>query len=239
MVLLGNAFWKRQFIAVPFEKRLLLLPHCFKHAEGCPRRVPTSSASTAKNAALLDRRLQGPGETARLGQGARRRRVADRPQDHRRGPRRRESWGSPASNVLEKAIDKISLLRRPGVRSCRSIPGTARTRVSHFESWGWDGPRASTSRSSGAADHHLHPAPDAGRQQDRHERIFLAGSSRVARAKDPLEKARTRSRESRKTSPTTPSTPTAASEFRPFITLAAFHPRSSGEIQRTGHRAPR
>lgn len=36
MVLIGNFFWKRQFIATPFEKRLLLLPHCLKHAAGCP-----------------------------------------------------------------------------------------------------------------------------------------------------------------------------------------------------------
>ncbi len=36
MVLVGNFFWKQQFLATPFEKRLLLLPHCLKHAEGCP-----------------------------------------------------------------------------------------------------------------------------------------------------------------------------------------------------------
>ncbi|WP_298866843.1 polyprenyl synthetase family protein [uncultured Gimesia sp.] len=36
MVLIGNFFWKRQFLAIPFERRLLLLPHCLKHAEGCP-----------------------------------------------------------------------------------------------------------------------------------------------------------------------------------------------------------
>ena len=36
MVLIGNFFWKRQFLATPFEKRLLLLPHCLKHAAGCP-----------------------------------------------------------------------------------------------------------------------------------------------------------------------------------------------------------
>lgn len=35
-VLIGNFFWKRQFMAIPFERRLLLLPHCLKHAEGCP-----------------------------------------------------------------------------------------------------------------------------------------------------------------------------------------------------------
>lgn len=36
MVMIGNFFWKRQLMAVPFERRLLLLPHCLKHAEGCP-----------------------------------------------------------------------------------------------------------------------------------------------------------------------------------------------------------
>ncbi len=36
MVLLGNFFWKQQTLAIPFERRLLLLPHCLKHAEGCP-----------------------------------------------------------------------------------------------------------------------------------------------------------------------------------------------------------
>lgn len=36
MVLVGNFFWKQQFISIPFERRMLLLPHCLKHAEGCP-----------------------------------------------------------------------------------------------------------------------------------------------------------------------------------------------------------
>ena len=36
MVLVGNFFWKQQFLAIPFERRLLLLPHCLKHADGCP-----------------------------------------------------------------------------------------------------------------------------------------------------------------------------------------------------------
>jgi len=35
-VLIGNFFWKRQFLSVPFDRRMLLLPHCLKHAEGCP-----------------------------------------------------------------------------------------------------------------------------------------------------------------------------------------------------------
>lgn len=36
MVLIGNFIWKRNFLATPFDKRLLLLPHCLKHADGCP-----------------------------------------------------------------------------------------------------------------------------------------------------------------------------------------------------------
>lgn len=36
MVMIGNYFWKKQFLSVPFERRMLLLPHCLKHAEGCP-----------------------------------------------------------------------------------------------------------------------------------------------------------------------------------------------------------
>lgn len=36
MVVLASAFWRDQIAAVPFERRLFLLPHCLKHAEGCP-----------------------------------------------------------------------------------------------------------------------------------------------------------------------------------------------------------
>jgi geranylgeranyl pyrophosphate synthase len=36
MVLLSNEFWREQVSAIDFKRRLLLLPHCLKHAEGCP-----------------------------------------------------------------------------------------------------------------------------------------------------------------------------------------------------------
>ena len=36
MVMLATAFWQDQVAAVPPSRRLFLLPHCFKHAEGCP-----------------------------------------------------------------------------------------------------------------------------------------------------------------------------------------------------------
>jgi geranylgeranyl pyrophosphate synthase len=36
MVALATSFWKEQVAGVPYERRLFLLPHCLKHAEGCP-----------------------------------------------------------------------------------------------------------------------------------------------------------------------------------------------------------
>ncbi|MEX0866684.1 MAG: DUF116 domain-containing protein, partial [Pirellulales bacterium] len=36
MVVFISEFWRDQVSAVPPERRLLLLPHCLKHAEGCP-----------------------------------------------------------------------------------------------------------------------------------------------------------------------------------------------------------
>jgi geranylgeranyl diphosphate synthase type II len=36
MVMLTNEFWREQVAAIPFNRRLMLLPHCLKNAEGCP-----------------------------------------------------------------------------------------------------------------------------------------------------------------------------------------------------------
>ena len=36
MVCLSNEFWREQVQALDFKRRLLLMPHCLKHAEGCP-----------------------------------------------------------------------------------------------------------------------------------------------------------------------------------------------------------
>ncbi len=36
MVMLTSAFWEDQLSAIPPSRRLFLLPHCLKHAEGCP-----------------------------------------------------------------------------------------------------------------------------------------------------------------------------------------------------------
>lgn len=36
VVMIANEFWREQVQAIPFNRRLLLLPHCLKNAEGCP-----------------------------------------------------------------------------------------------------------------------------------------------------------------------------------------------------------
>ena len=36
MVMLATEFYREQIAAIPPERRLFLLPHCLKHAEGCP-----------------------------------------------------------------------------------------------------------------------------------------------------------------------------------------------------------
>ena len=36
MVCVANEFWREQVQAIDFKRRLLLLPHCLKNAEGCP-----------------------------------------------------------------------------------------------------------------------------------------------------------------------------------------------------------
>jgi geranylgeranyl pyrophosphate synthase len=36
MVMLASEFWREQVAATPPSRRLFLLPHCLKHAEGCP-----------------------------------------------------------------------------------------------------------------------------------------------------------------------------------------------------------
>ena len=36
MVVLSSCFWEEQIKSVPHSRRLFLMPHCLKHAEGCP-----------------------------------------------------------------------------------------------------------------------------------------------------------------------------------------------------------
>ncbi|MCZ7644247.1 MAG: polyprenyl synthetase family protein [Planctomycetota bacterium] len=39
MVMLNNEYWREEFAAVPFEKRLFSMPHCLKQAENCTAKL--------------------------------------------------------------------------------------------------------------------------------------------------------------------------------------------------------
>ena len=39
MVMLNNEYWRDEFAAVPFEKRLFSMPHCLKQAENCTAKM--------------------------------------------------------------------------------------------------------------------------------------------------------------------------------------------------------
>lgn len=116
MVEVASQFWSSQVAAVPFERRLFLLPHCLKHAEGCPADYDDFGLDCRKCGAC---------------------RIADfRTQAEELGYKVLVAEGSPivlkiivggyvdaivgvaCLNVLEKAIDKILLAGIP----CLAVP---------------------------------------------------------------------------------------------------------------------
>ncbi len=116
MVEVASHFWSSQVAAVPFERRLFLLPHCLKHAEGCPADYDDFGLDCRKCGAC---------------------RIADfRTQAEELGYKVLVAEGSPivlkiivggyvdaivgvaCLNVLEKAIDKILLAGIP----CLAVP---------------------------------------------------------------------------------------------------------------------
>lgn len=116
MVALATHFWTAQVASVPFERRLFLLPHCLKHAEGCPADYDEFGLDCRKCGAC---------------------RIADfRTRAEELGYKVLVAEGSPivlkiivsgyvdaivgvaCLNVLEKAIDKILLAGIP----CMAVP---------------------------------------------------------------------------------------------------------------------
>jgi len=134
MVTLATAFWKDQVAAVPFDRRLFLLPHCLKHAEGCPADYDDFG---------LDCRRCGACSIADF-----------RTKAEEMGYKVLVAEGSPivlkiivsghvdaivgvaCLNVLEKAIDKILLAGIP----CMAIPllSSDCRNTSVDEDWVWD-----------------------------------------------------------------------------------------------------
>lgn len=116
MVVLATEFWRDQVAAVPPSRRLFLLPHCLKHAEGCPAEYDDFGLDCERCGACSIADFRGDAE--KLGHKVL---VAE---------------GSPivlkiivsgyvdaivgvaCLNVLEKAIDKILLAGIP----CMAVP---------------------------------------------------------------------------------------------------------------------
>ena len=116
MVMISSAFWEDSLKSVPPERRLFLLPHCLKHAEGCPAEYDQFGMNCKECGACS---------------------IADfRGLDEEMGYRVLVAEGSPVVmkiivggyvdavvgvaclNVLEKAIDKVLLAGIP----CMAVP---------------------------------------------------------------------------------------------------------------------
>ncbi len=116
MVVLSSEFWRDGVASVPPERRLFLLPHCLKHAEGCPADYDQFGMNCKKCGACSIADFRGTAEAM--------------------GYRVLVAEGSPVVmkiiiggyvdavigvaclNVLEKAIDKILLAGIP----CMAVP---------------------------------------------------------------------------------------------------------------------
>ena len=116
MVVLASEFWRDQVSAVPTARRLFLLPHCLKHAQGCPADYDEYGLDCVKCGACSIADFRGTAEAM--------------------GYKVLVAEGSPlvlkiivsghvdaivgvaCLNVLEKAIDKILLAGIP----CLAVP---------------------------------------------------------------------------------------------------------------------
>ena len=87
MVCIANEFWREQVQAIDFKRRLAAVAALPQERRGLPRRLRRVRPRLPEVRRLLRRRLQDQGRGSRL-QGARLRRHADRPEDHRQRPRR-------------------------------------------------------------------------------------------------------------------------------------------------------
>jgi geranylgeranyl pyrophosphate synthase len=134
MVALATAFWHDQVSAVPPSRRLFLLPHCLKHAEGCPADYDDFGLECKKCGACSIADFRGAAEAL--------------------GYKVLVAEGSPivlkiivsgyvdaivgvaCLNVLEKAIDKILLAGIP----CMAVPllSSDCRNTSVDESWVWE-----------------------------------------------------------------------------------------------------
>lgn len=227
MVMIGNFFWKQQFLAIPFERRMLLLPHCLKHAEGCPAEYSEFGLDCERCGACS---------------------IADyKVRAEQLGYKVLVAEGSPVVlkivvsgyidgilgvaclNVLEKAIDKILIAGVPSYAVPLHSGDCMNTTLD--EAWVWD-----------VLDKY-EPLPD--KPTTSYVPLMRASSKMFEDDFDRLC-PRVRTREG-----VNAESPVAFTEaisydwlanggkrFRPFITLAAWHAASSREILTVGMETP-
>ncbi len=142
MVLLGNAFWKRQLLSVPYERRLLLLPQNLEHHQECSEEYPrfrrngeahgNTHREHCRACSLEDYKIRaeklGYKVLAVEGTPTVLKPIVEGSVDG--------IVGIASLSVLEKAIDKILLT---GVPSC-AIPlhSDDSRNITHDEAWVWD-----------------------------------------------------------------------------------------------------
>ena len=116
MVVLSSEFWRDQVAATPFSRRLLLLPHCLKHAQGCPAEYDELGldCSTCGACSIADFRAKAEdlGYKVLIAEGS--------PLVMKIivGGYVDAIVGVACLNVLEKAIDKVLLAGIP----CMAVP---------------------------------------------------------------------------------------------------------------------
>ena len=227
MVMIGNFFWKTQFLAIPFERRMLLLPHCLKHAEGCPAEYSEFGLDCERCGACS---------------------IADyKVRAEQLGYKVLVAEGSPVVlkiivsgyidgilgvaclNVLEKAIDKVLIAGVPSYAVPLHSGDCMNTTLD--ESWVWD-----------VLDKY-EPLPE--KQTTSYVPLMRASSRLFDQNFDRLL-PRVRTRDTQKKTSPVAFTESVAYEwlanggkrFRPFITLAAWHAAASDDILTAGESIP-
>ena len=214
MVMLTNEFWREQVAAIPFNRRLMLLPHCLKNAEGCPADYDEFGLDCQKCGACSSPTSRTQGRGTRL-QGARLRRHADRPEDHRLRPRRRHRRRRLPERAGE-GVRQDPARRHPVRRDAAAVEqlqehvgrrrlGVRVDRPAHA--------------AAGDEDEDLR-APDAGGERAVRGAGADAGSCPPARAAA-IAASQRPARAGTSRSPTT-SSARGGKRSRPFITLAAY-----------------
>jgi len=224
-VLIGNFFWKRQFLSVPFERRMLLLPHCLKHAEGCPAEYDEFGLDCEKCGAcsIADYKVRAEqlGYKVLVAEGS--------PVvlkiivgGHVDG-----ILGVACLNVLEKAIDKVLIAGVPSY----AIPlhsGDCKN-TSLDESWVWDVLEKYEPLPEPVTSSYLPLIRESNRlfEQDFERLLPPVRSQPSQQAATPLAKTEEIAYDW---------LARGGKRFRPFITLAAYDAMTGGESLQAAHR---